>query len=1490
MGDTPYLIVGGSDRDYHPIGGILCSPALEAEKSADRSEAKVGEWINYTVQVNNTGNVSLTGVRAEDNLTGAVWNVGTLAPGQNYTNTIRYRVLLSDLPGPLVNELWANGTDPCGSEVNDSAMETVNITGQSLTCIDGYKLDTLGNVLEGWKIFVDQNNNSILDPGEPSNITDSSGYWQICGLNVSSTVNVTEGSQPGWSPSLPPEGWQTVTVQPNNGTGYINFTNQIVSCTGVPKTITVCASGCNCTSIQADINAACPGDAIEVQSGTYHENVNVNKQLTLQGKDTGSGLPVVDAGGSGNAITLSANNCTLKDFVAMNSSSGHSGIRVTSSSNTISGNTATGNYYGIYLQSSSGNTISGNTATGNSVGIRLTSSSNGNTITGNTANGNSVVGIDLFSSGSNTITGNTATGNLEGIFLFTSSNNTVSGNTATGNTFGIYLTSSSNGNTITGNTATSNSVGIRLTSSSNGNTITGNTATGNTESGIVLDSSSNSTVSGNTATGNSVGIRLTSSSNGNTITGNTANGNGHTGIYLEYNCNSNTITGNIVTGNTYYGIILVSSSGNIIYLNTLDSGWSNGANNWNSTTEIDYGDSTTYVGNNWSGYDGFDCNGDGIGETPYPVAGGSDIDYHPIGGIPCSTCISGYKLNGCGEPLEGWTIFVDKNRNGTLDSGEPANVTDASGYWQICDLVSGAEVRVAEQAKAGWRASQPSTGWQEITVQPDNGTSYVNFTNIQLLCISGYKLDQSGLPLEDWNITLANGSYTSTATTDSAGKYEFCGLEPGDYDLSEELQEGWAAVSAPDEVELNCTNVTEQNFVNRRLLCINGTKINNCTGEGIEGWSIKLYSEFGLEMNSTTTDKNGDYTFCNLEPGNYTVCEFLQGGWKNVTARCIEVVLDTGNSEDNDFLNTPPVCISGSKINDGTDQGIPGWKMNLYDAAGNVIDDTVTDANGRYSFCNLTPGIYYVCEEKREGWIPVREDRRTSVPSNGISQTATCNMPWCDDNCVCVDLDCDGAEVNFRNIQESLCINGSIINNCTDAGLVGWKVYLYDATGKNIFTTSTDRNGHFSFCGLLPGQYRICEEIKAGYVPVTYINQSPASCTPEDCTCDVCNNCIPVILDCENSDGNIFQNIPPLSIKGKVIDDCTGDGLPGWTVKLYDGATSLTTRTTGNDGSFTFTSSTTSGGLKLTAGKLYTVCEVVQNGYTPVNYHANNNSPPMSNEYCVPVFLDCGETELEDFENIPPLIISGHEFNQCTGAGLDGWSVHLKDGAGNILETTTTDESGYYEFRGRQPGWYTVCEDSIPEGWTSVREDPNSPAMAQPGTSAAPADCETPKCIVVNLDYCEDATDNDFYNIPPFCIKGNVNSTTDDALPANFQVKIENSDGTQIESVPIDENGDYSSCDLKAGTYTVCVNTPGWTADEPCVVVYLDCMDEEHDFAVYKGRNPMVPGIAQPAISLDDSRGAVVPGEMSEEPSASEKNMRGDEPPAARPSTNPEII
>jgi parallel beta-helix repeat protein len=149
---------------------------------------------------------------------------------------------------------------------------------------------------------------------------------------------------------------------------------------GAAAIITVDDSGgADFTMIQDAIDAASPGDTIEVYSGTYYENVNVTKQLTLQGVDTGMGQPVVDAGESGSGITLLADGIALENFEVINS--GYywrdAGITVISSNNAISDNNVSANLNGISLLNSSSNTISGNIASNNlRYGIHLAYSSN----------------------------------------------------------------------------------------------------------------------------------------------------------------------------------------------------------------------------------------------------------------------------------------------------------------------------------------------------------------------------------------------------------------------------------------------------------------------------------------------------------------------------------------------------------------------------------------------------------------------------------------------------------------------------------------------------------------------------------------------------------------------------------------------------------------------------------------------------------------------------------------------------------------------------------------------------------------------------------------------------------------------------------------------------------------------------------------------------------------------------------------------------------
>jgi hypothetical protein len=87
-----------------------------------------------------------------------------------------------------------------------------------------------------------------------------------------------------------------------------------------------------------------------------------------------------------------------------------------------------------------------------------------------------------------------------------------------------------------------------------------------------------------------------------------------------------------------------------------------------------------------------------------PMTMGSEGDTH---------CISGYKYKYAdgytSEGLSGWTIYVDVNGNEQFDSGEPNNMTDSTGFWEICDLQPG-EYRLAEVLQADWEPVDPVGG------------------------------------------------------------------------------------------------------------------------------------------------------------------------------------------------------------------------------------------------------------------------------------------------------------------------------------------------------------------------------------------------------------------------------------------------------------------------------------------------------------------------------------------------------------------------------------------------------------------------------------------------------------------------------------------------------------------------------------------------------------------------------------------------------------
>ena len=228
----------------------------------------------------------------------------------------------------------------------------------------------------------------------------------------------------------------------------------------------------NYSSIQDAINASTNGDIIFVYSGTYHENIKINKSVSLIGENKTN--TYIDGRGKNDVLYVSVDYVTISGFTIQNSGNDvmgrDAGIKVHSDHNDIVGNIIKKNHNGIYLKSCSYNKISGNNMNNNSDCVAIDDWTHHITILENhiSNNGYGISCGGIFENRHHIFSGNTINYNRVGIYLTGSSDNIISGNTIIGNRYpGIELSSSSSNNIITGNYISLNACGISLEFSNN---------------------------------------------------------------------------------------------------------------------------------------------------------------------------------------------------------------------------------------------------------------------------------------------------------------------------------------------------------------------------------------------------------------------------------------------------------------------------------------------------------------------------------------------------------------------------------------------------------------------------------------------------------------------------------------------------------------------------------------------------------------------------------------------------------------------------------------------------------------------------------------------------------------------------------------------------------------------------------------------------------------------------------------------------------------
>jgi hypothetical protein len=584
---------------------------------------------------------------------------------------------------------------------------------------------------------------------------------------------------------------------------------------------------------------------------------------------------------------------------------------------------------------------------------------------------------------------------------------------------------------------------------------------------------------------------------------------------------------------------------------------------------------------------------------------------------------------------------------------------------------------------------------------------------------------------------------------------------------------------------------------------------------GLNGVTVSLLDGGGNVVGSQVTVGDGNYTFGNLPGGAYAVrveAATLPPGLSPSydldgigTANFAVVALVGGENRTDVDFGYRGVGSIGDRLwldfdADGTqdsgETGINNVTVSLLDENGNVLATRVTSGDGNYTFDNLPSSHYSVRVEAATlpaGLAP-------SYDLDGISSVNfTDVMVGPGQNRVDVDFGYKG----IGNIGDRIWLDedGNGAQGVSEFGLNGVTLELLDNVGNVVATTSTSTNGNYSFNNLPLGTYsvRVVSSTLPAGLAQTYDLDGLA--TPHVATTTL------TLAQAERDDvdfgyrgtGSIGDRLW-IDTNGNGVQDSGEIGLNGVTVSLLNGSNVvLFTAITSGNGNYTFTN-LAAGNYSVRVEALTLPAGLTQTYDLDGTGTANIAAAPLTGGQNR-IDVDFGYRGTGSIGDRVWIDSDGDGVQDLLETGVNGVTVNLLDGGGNVIATAVTAGDGLYQFQNLVAGTYSVqvVTSTLPAGLTQTF-DLDGLATPNKTTVALAANQSN---FNVDFGYRGTASVGDrVWND----VDGDGVQDSGELGISGVDVVLRNGSGNVVAVATTNSNGNYLFSNLLSGNYTVSVD------------------------------------------------------------------------------------